>query len=92
MAMTTEYESQHAYWQKDHDEVMKEMREEAVQMEKYPHQIKVQSVIIDTGNNEWYARWHWCGENFTKETYRYSGGYFQFQHEQDAIFFALRWV
>jgi len=87
----TEYESQHAYWQKDHDVVMKEMQAETAQLEKYPHQIKVQSVVIDAGNKEWFVRWHWCGENFTKETYRYGGGYFQFQHEQDAIFFALRW-
>lgn len=89
--MTTEYESQHAYWQKDHDEVMKEMREEAAQMEKYPHQIMVLGGRIDN-NGEWYERWHWCGENFTRGSYRYRFGYFQFQHEQDAIFFALRWA
>ena len=87
----TEYESQHTYWQKDHDAVMKEMQAETAQMEKYPYQIKTQSVVIDTGNKEWFVRWHWCGENFAEGTYRYSGGYFQFQHEQDAIFFALRW-
>jgi len=85
------YDSQHAHWQEGHDTVMKEMQAEEAQMEKYPYQIKAPGVVIDTGNKEWWVRWYWCGENFTKGTYRYGGGYFQFRHEQDAIFFALRW-
>lgn len=78
----------HAYWQKDHDKVMKEIQKEQELAENYPYVIKVPNA----NNKQWYERWHWCGENFTKETYRYSFGYMKFQREEDAIFFALRWA
>jgi len=88
--MMTEYESQHSYWQKDHDEIIAEMQVEKAQLEKYLHRIKVSDDALSDA--EWFERWNWCGKNFVKETYRYRFGCFQFEHEQDAVLFILRWV
>jgi hypothetical protein len=86
MEMTTEYEEQHALWQIDDDNIMKEMKAIQELAEKYPYGIKV-----SMDNNYWFERWYWCGEHFECETYCYEYGYFQFKHEEDAVFFALKW-
>lgn len=85
--MTTEYKNEHDL---SHVAAIYKMKKEQELTEKYPYKVKV-PVVSSNHNGTWFERWHWCGENFTKETYRFWGHHFHFQHEQDAVFFALKW-
>ena len=92
--MTTEYESQHSYWKRDHDVVMAEI--------EMLNNTDSTWTVIRLLQNDWpmypVLRWSdcydWCMNTWGRnDEWVYIGpGTFHFKNEQDAVLFALRWA
>ena len=89
--MTTEYESQHSYWKRDHDVVMAEIEIlkktdstwTVIRLPWSPRSIPSWSDWYDWCMNTWGRNDEWV----------YIGpGTVHFKNEQDAVLFALRWA
>ena len=82
-----EYQNQHAWWQRDHDKVMHDMRMEQELTKEYPYRIEVHM----DDNNQWFLRWQWCSAHYNCDSYCWDRGYFKFKREEDYVFFLLKW-
>lgn len=89
----TEYESQHAAWQKDHDNIIAEM-------DTY-HKIGPTWTVVRLFQDDWrlmYPRWcecyDWCIATWGRNNaWVYMGpGTFHFKNKSDAAMFILKWV
>jgi hypothetical protein len=87
----TEYQSQHAAWQKDHDTVMAEM-------DTY-HKIGPAWTVVTLLNNwpglpTWGDCYDWCMATWGRNNaWVYMGpGKFHFKNKSDAAMFILKWV
>jgi len=88
----TEYQSQHAAWQKDHDQVMAEM-------DTY-RKIGPTWTVVRLLYDDWprYPRWSdcydWCVNTWGRNNaWVYMGpGTFHFKNKSDAVLFMLKWV
>ena len=92
----TEYESQHAAWQKDHDTVMAEMDAyhkigPAWTVVTIPNDISVSPVTL---NRTWGDCYDWCVATWGRnDEWVYMGpGKFHFKNNGDAAMFILKWV
>ena len=90
--MMTEYESQHNYWLRDHNVIMKEIE----MLNKTDDTWTV--IRLLQCNGWWYSRWsdcyEWCLDTwgFNDEWVYINPGAFYFKNEEDAVLFALRWA
>ena len=87
----TEYESQHAAWQKDHNNIIAEM-------DTY-HEIGPTWTVVSLTNNwpdlpTWGDCYDWCIATWGRNNaWVYMGpGKFHFKHKDDAVLFMLKWV
>ena len=86
----TEYESQHAAWQKDHDTVMVEME----RLKNTDPTWTVVSMTTDWPRNPWGDCYDWCIATWGRNNaWVYMGpGKFHFKNKSDAAMFILKWV